>query len=138
MDVFPSFKHILLPTDGTAQSLRSVQAGLGLAKAFNAKVTSLFVSRATYIDDIDGADDKDAELALSLVLDAARASGLVVDCITVQADAPQDGIVRVASEKDCDLIVMATHGRSKLGKFFLGSVAASVLADCDIPVVLFR
>jgi nucleotide-binding universal stress UspA family protein len=33
---------------------------------------------------------------------------------------------------------MGTRGRSKVGKFLLGSTAASVVADCDIPVLLYR
>lgn len=36
------------------------------------------------------------------------------------------------------LVVMASHGRSGLGRFLLGSVAQTVLRESDVPVLLVR
>lgn len=132
------YSHILLPTDGSDRSMRAIEAGIQLAKALNAKVTGLFVSVATYIDNLDEVIEPNAEEALSKLAHHAEKSGLACDCIFLRSESLHDGIIRVASDKRCDLIVMATHGRSKVGKLFLGSVAASVIADCDIPVLLYR
>ncbi|MEP7190251.1 MAG: universal stress protein, partial [Roseiflexaceae bacterium] len=37
-----------------------------------------------------------------------------------------------------DLIIMATHGRSGMERLLLGSVAANVLQNADVPVLLAR
>lgn len=132
------YKHILLPTDGSERSIRAVTAGIELAKALNAKVTALFVSEPTYIPGADEGLEPRAEAALSTVAQRAKEAGVTSVCVSMLGDTPQDAIVQSAREKGCDLIIMGTHGRSKVGKFFLGSVAASVIADCEIPVLLYR
>jgi nucleotide-binding universal stress UspA family protein len=47
-------------------------------------------------------------------------------------------IARVARSKNVDLIVMGSHGRSAAAGMLLGSVASTVLAHCDNPVLLLR
>jgi nucleotide-binding universal stress UspA family protein len=132
------YKHILLPTDGSARSARAITAGIELAQALNAKVTGLFINESTYIPGADEATSPRAEAALSIVAQRAKEAGVTSACVAMAGDTPQDSIVRFANEKGCDLIVMGTHGRSKVGKFFLGSVAAAVLGDSKIPVLLYR
>jgi universal stress protein A len=53
---------------------------------------------------------------------------------------PWDAIVRVARQRECDLIVMGTHGRSGLRHVLLGSVAENVVrhAPCSVLVVRDR
>ena len=43
-----------------------------------------------------------------------------------------------ATQKDADLIIMASHGRGGVGSLMLGSVAAKVLAYSTIPVLIYR
>lgn len=132
------YKHILLPTDGSDRSARAIMAGIELAAALNAKVTGLFISESTYIPGADDATSPRAEAALSVVAQRAKEAGVESACVSMHGDAPQDSIIRFANEKGCDLIIMGTHGRSRVGKFFLGSVAAAVLGDSEIPVLLYR
>jgi nucleotide-binding universal stress UspA family protein len=47
-------------------------------------------------------------------------------------------ILRVAAEIKCDLILMGTHGRSGLGRLFLGSVAEQVVRRASCPVVTIK
>jgi len=61
-----------------------------------------------------------------------RARGLVVEGV------PHDRIVRAARSTRADLLVMGTHGRTGVAKFFLGSVAARVLATAPCPVLTVR
>lgn len=132
------YKHILLPTDGSDRSIRAITAGVELAQALNAKVTGLFVSESTYIPGMDEGSSPRAEEALSIVAQRAAEAGVASACVSMPGDSPQDSITRFANENGCDLIIMGTHGRSKVGKFFLGSVAAAVLGDSEIPVLLYR
>lgn len=132
------YKHILLPTDGSDRSGRAILAGIELAAALNAKVTGLFVNESTYIPGVDEATNPQAEAALAEVARRAQESGVASACVSMAGDTPQDSIIRFANENGCDLIIMGTPGRSRVGKFLLGSVAAAVLADSRIPVLLYR
>jgi nucleotide-binding universal stress UspA family protein len=49
-----------------------------------------------------------------------------------------DGILRHATEVGSDLIVMGTHGRTGMGRLMMGSVAESVLARADCPVIVLK
>jgi len=52
---------------------------------------------------------------------------------------PAEVLMRTARERECDLIVMASHGRSDVAQFFLGrSVAEQVARDSKIPTVIAR
>lgn len=132
------YKHILLPTDGSDLSRRAITAGVELAQALNAKVTGFYVRHATYIPGADEDIGPRAEEALSIVAQLAKEAGVTSACVSRMGDMPQDAIIKFAAENDCDLIIMGTHGRSRIGKFFLGSVAASVLGDSVVPVLLYR
>jgi nucleotide-binding universal stress UspA family protein len=47
-----------------------------------------------------------------------------------------EGIVNYVEKNAVDLIVITTHGRSGLGKFFLGSVASKVISTSPVPVLV--
>ncbi len=51
---------------------------------------------------------------------------------------PAEEILRFADEKDIDLILMATHGRSGIRRWVMGSVADKVLRAAKVPVWLVR
>ena len=61
-----------------------------------------------------------------------RAAGLVV------AGSPYEVIARAARSKRADMLVLGTHGRTGLPRFFLGSVAARVVATAPCPVLTVR
>jgi nucleotide-binding universal stress UspA family protein len=44
----------------------------------------------------------------------------------------------VAAETQCGLIAMSTHGRTGLGRLFLGSVAERVLRSVSVPMLLWK
>jgi len=58
--------------------------------------------------------------------------------IAVVTGDPATSILEAAKEHAADLIVMATHGRTGLSHFFLGSVAERVVRDSSIPVMTVR
>lgn len=132
------YAHILCPTDGSERSSRAIEASLQLAKILNAQLTGLFVIPPTYIHEVDKLENPRAEEVLAEISQRAERLGISCKTISTMAETPQDGIVRFAKENGCDLIIMATHGRSRVGKLLLGSAAASILADCEIPVLLYR
>ena len=76
-------------------------------------------------------DDLDDVAALE------RRSGRQVHT-SVRVGQPADAILTLERELDIDLIVMATHGRSGLGRLMLGSVADRILRASRAPIVLLR
>lgn len=78
----------------------------------------LFISESTYIPGVDENISLRAEEALAVVAERAKESGVTSACVSMTGDAPQDAIFRFFQENGCDLIVMGTHGRSRVGKFF--------------------
>lgn len=139
------FKNILLPTDGSELSRRAIAKGIQLAKEVGAKVTGLsVVLRSRQPKGIgvsilgDHVVEDAADEFLQEVIHEAHAAGVDVECFTIQADSVHEAIVETADKRSCDLICMGTHGRSYLGKVWHGSEVASVLADCQVPVLVVR
>ena len=61
-----------------------------------------------------------------------RARGLLLEGVA------HEQIVRAAKRQRADLIVIGTHGRTGVARFFLGSVAARVTATAPCPVLTVR
>jgi nucleotide-binding universal stress UspA family protein len=51
---------------------------------------------------------------------------------------PRVEVVRVAKKEKVHMILMGTHGHGVLGRALMGSVAQSVVSECDIPVLLVK
>jgi nucleotide-binding universal stress UspA family protein len=147
------YKHILVPTDGSALAMKGVRAGVRLAKGVGARVTGVFVippylppmygEAAMYVPALDPkeyrvATEKQAEKALAAVTAAAREAGVRCKGVFLTDPQPWKGILRAARREKCDAIAMATHGRGGLGGLILGSETTRVLAHSKIPVIVTR
>ena len=147
------YRHILIPTDGSELAHKAVAQALALARAVGAQVTALTVEPsfnvydlpASRIDQITGVFAEHAKHVkehatkiLSAVAEAAKAGG--VECETMQLihDHPYEAIVAAAKERGCDLIVMASHGRSGIAAVVLGSTTTKVLTHTSVPVLVCR
>ncbi len=96
----------------------------------------LEVSAHVVVDDVE-ARSKEAEEYLAPVAAALRAQG-VDTAWAIRRGRPADEILAAASEGGADLIAMATHGRTGLGRLLFGSVAGAVLRHARVPVVMIR
>ena len=145
------YRHILIPTDGSELAGRAVRHGLSLAKSLGAKVTALTVEAsfdvytvpASRVYAMSGAFAEHAERVkthaqriLNDVAEQARAAGVVCETVQVEEDHPYEAIIATAEQRDCDLIVMASHGRSGLSAIVLGSVTNKVLTHTKTPVLV--
>jgi nucleotide-binding universal stress UspA family protein len=68
---------------------------------------------------------------------ALESAGFAVQ-IAVRFGDPAEEIVELVGAQHVDMVAMATHGRSGLRQFVLGSVAEQLLRELDVPVVLVR
>lgn len=147
------YRHLLLPTDGSALAMKGVRAGVRLAKGVGARVTGVYViapylppmygEAAMYVPAMDPkeyriASEKHAQKALAAVAAAAREAGVRCKTVFLTDPQPWKGILRAARREKCDAIAMATHGRGGLGGLILGSETTRVLAHSKIPVIVTR
>jgi nucleotide-binding universal stress UspA family protein len=84
-----------------------------------------------------GKKEKQAQRYLDRIAKKLAAKGLNVST-EVLLWKPAEAIVGYAKESGCDLIVMASHGRSGLSRWAYGSVADKVLRGTCIPVLMVR
>ena len=146
------FKRILVTTDGSELSGKAVDQAIGLARALGAELFALKVVHLRSEDRWDGAliHEHDALVKLEAqqtllaqnVVDAVKASalaaGVQVTALTVKSASVADAVIDLAKKKECDLIVMASHGRRGLARVLLGSETQHVLTHSQIPVLVLR
>lgn len=144
------FKSILLPTDGSQLSERATQTAIEFARIHGARITAVSVVQPLpFVPLADaavlpnpGVFDQEVrrsvQAGLDKVLAAASAAGIECDIVMGEAISPYEVIVKTAEERHCDIILMASHGRTGLNKLFLGSETQKVLAHTHLPVLVLR
>jgi nucleotide-binding universal stress UspA family protein len=143
------YKHLLVPVDGSDTSKLAVDKAAALAKAFDSRVTVIYVidpypftgvgtdfayGQAEYLS----AATAEANAAIKQAKDLLEQSGVVVDSSVIEAHTAWRGIVEAGASLDADLIVMGSHGRSGLEKLVLGSVTQAVLSHTKLQVLVAR
>ncbi|MTW13381.1 universal stress protein [Pseudoduganella eburnea] len=131
------FRHILIPSDGSAASQLAVNAALRMARESGARVTAVHVLPEEPA--LASVSAQQAENAILAEI-ARQAATLHVNCATIEvhADQPHAAIISTALQRGCDLIAMASRGRSGLASLMLGSQTQKVLTHSKIPVLVFR
>ncbi|MGA2045651.1 MAG: universal stress protein [Roseiarcus sp.] len=78
--------------------------------------------------------------ALTLAEAQARAEALRVprEFLELESDRPYQSIIDAASQRGCDLIAMASHGRRGVAALLLGSEALKVLTHSSVTVLVYR
>ena len=146
------YRNILVPTDGSALSHRTIRDAAKLAKKLGATLTGFHVAPTYHIEvytDYVPPDlvtpqqhavsaKKAATRHLEVVKKAAAANGVRSSGYFIMSDFPADAIIKAARKYKCDLIYMGSHGRSGLTKLLLGSQTSKVLAQSRIPVLVHR
>ncbi|MFQ5956606.1 MAG: universal stress protein [Candidatus Brocadiales bacterium] len=138
-------KSVLCAVDYSKCSLEALAYATHFALKNSATLFLLYVIDVRHFDDFPpfefpGPESETVrrmkkELALK-VSDDVR-SKIDVDTI-VTAGIPVQKILNVAREKDVDMIVMGTHGRTGIAHTVMGSVAANVLKKSSCPVLTIR
>ena len=146
------YKHILMPTDGSPLSRKAIKDGIALAKALGARVTGFYspeqyevlaygeyfppnlISRTEWTKQ----SKTTAEKYLAVIEKAAKAAGVSYQAYYKESMSPWQAIVDAARQKKCDLIFMASHGRTGITGILLGSQAAKVLSHSKIAVLVHK
>jgi nucleotide-binding universal stress UspA family protein len=133
---------ILHPTDFSDNARQAFALACGLARDYKAELIVLHVLAppvVVYSDGVIPIDPEGEEMQTREKLNALAppAPELTLRRRLVEGE-PAAAIMRAAKEMSCDLIVMGTHGRSGLERFFMGSVAEEVMRMAPCPVVTVR
>ena len=142
-----STQHFLVPIDFSQYADYALDYAMTLAKTLQARLTLLHVIHAmplgvtdmgtalpySYLQELEAEITQNMQTYLKRVQDA----GLEGDTMVVHG-MPFDEIVQTAKTNNVNLIIMGSHGRTGLGRLFLGSVAEKVVRLAPCPVLVTR
>jgi nucleotide-binding universal stress UspA family protein len=127
---------ILVPLDGSPLAEHALPYAERLAKATSARLILCRALSASKLEptEIVGAVDE-AHAYMQGVADQLTSRGRMVETTIPWGD-PADEILEQARAARADLVLMATHGRSGLGRWLYGSVADEVLRRASVPLFM--
>ena len=145
------YRRILVPLDGSVLAEKVLPHAIAVAKAIGAEVTLVTVVQHTlggpgkaYLETLPEvvaerktAVNAEAKIYLEKVQRELKERGVAAHGDTLEGDVAA-AIIGYAEQKGIDLIAMATHGRSGLDRFILGSIAEKVVRGTLKPVLLIR
>ena len=144
-------KNILVPTDFSEDSDRALQTALDITEKNHGRIFILHVTGGTFQQTL--ADYRIDQRAVERILNESilfadeklretidkfpktREVKVIPD---VRKGVPHEEILMEAAERGIDLIVIASHGKTGLKKYFMGSVAEKVMKEAKCPVLLIR
>jgi nucleotide-binding universal stress UspA family protein len=145
-------KNILVPIDGSEYSLNAAQYATRIARNEKAQLFCIHVvtpripygyatpaasfTKSRYYDDIKNR----VESWFDNVRDMAKAEGIfdVKTEIFIDVKSIIESIIEYATQRNIDLIVIGTRGRTGLKRFFMGSVANGVVQHAHCSVLVIR
>ncbi len=132
----PKIKRILSPIDLGESSLLELKYSITLARQLKAKLYLVHVAEFFNYRVPVFKRDKLIEKINEKIAKIAEESNYKVENIIYETGEPAKKIIEIAKENEIQLIVMATHQRKGIEKFFLGSISEKVLMYCNIPVLI--
>lgn len=146
------YKRILVPTDGSELSQKAVRSAVDHAAALGADIVMLYVVPRypmSYFEGGAGASPADiaraeknwadqGQAVLDAAVAAARAGGVKATAVLAHSDLVAESVIATAAKQQCDLIVMASHGRKGIQRVLLGSETQHVLTHSGLPVLVLR
>lgn len=141
---------VLIPLDGSPFAEYALDVGLRLVGTVKPQIHLLrVIEMASWygdpyaginmaaLDDYIDSSREDAAAYLDTVAERLRADGYTVRT-EIRVGLAADQIEAVAESQESDMIIMATHGRSGVGRLLFGSVAERVLRQITTPLLLIR
>lgn len=145
----PSYRQIVVGTDGSPPSLRAVRRAAEVAGDSSAPLVVVCAYNPSPESEVEKAQDELKEEAFQVVgsapaedtlreaTDVARTAGATeIDTVAMQG-APVNSLLETAEQRSADLLVVGSRGLNSVKGRILGSVPSDVSrrADCDVLVV---
>jgi nucleotide-binding universal stress UspA family protein len=146
------YKRILVTTDGTKLSKKAVGSAISLAALCGAELVALKVVPRYPLSYFEGgialsAEDigrieahwaHEGQMVVDAIAKLGQKKGVKVKPLTVKGDVVSDAVLATVDKLDCDLVVMASHGRRGVKRLLLGSETQQVLTHAKIPVLILK
>jgi nucleotide-binding universal stress UspA family protein len=136
------YDDVLLAVDGSEGSKRAADEAIAQAATHGAALHVVSVVDATTADvgstggDVLRALEREQQAAVDEAVERARAADVPTVEASVLSGVPASAIVEYAADRDVDLVVVGTHGRTGIEHVVLGSVAERVVRTADAPVLV--
>ena len=139
------FHHILVPLDGSLLAECVLPHVVAVARAFTANVTVLrVVEPAPATGPLRAVDPlswnivkSEAEAYLSGVAQRLKEIDLQVESTLLEGNAAES-VIQYARDKEVDLIILSSHGRSGLSGWNVSSVVQKILLRSYLPTMIIR
>ncbi|HSH29093.1 MAG TPA: TSUP family transporter [Thiohalobacter sp.] len=126
-------RHLVLATDGSRSADAAAVTTARLAQFCDARVSVVSVTTPSH-----GPERRaEARQAVDRVVEHMRGEGTEVDGL-VQEGVPAEVITGLARERNADLIVTGSHGRSGLERVLIGSVSERILNETPCAVLVVK
>ncbi len=148
--VWPQLRRILLPTDFSGCANYALPYAAAIARATKATIICVHVVETVVpavgysglaeplpLADISEQLEDSAEREMPKLTECDECTGLDLEEVIVHGD-PAAEIVRVAAEREVDLIVVSSHGRTGLGRIIFGSTAEAIVRHAACPVLVVK
>ncbi|MBI4639055.1 MAG: universal stress protein [Candidatus Tectomicrobia bacterium] len=138
-----AIKRILTPVDLSPLSEKALVYATTLAKALEAELIVLHILpmdelfKAQSAAEI-GSQVQEASRRIEALLTKEMRETIMTDTVVIHGNTPAEEIIREAQERQIDMIVMGTHGRTGLKHLLMGSVAEAVVRAAPCPVTCVR
>jgi nucleotide-binding universal stress UspA family protein len=138
-----AWERILLATDGSEYSRKATERALKLVQSSGGTlkiVSVLEISPHIYAVAPEVTEEKIKlpKQYVEEVKEQATSRGILAESFVREAEYPDQIITEVAQEKDIDLIVMGSHGRTGLKRLLMGSVTERVITHAPCPVLVVK
>lgn len=146
------YTRILVATDGSKLSKKAVSTAIELAAVCGAELVALKVvprypqsyfeggiaMQASEVAAVEKKWADEGQTVVDAVKKAAQSKGVTTKAVTVKSDVVSDALLAAAKKHQCDLIVMASHGRKGIKRLLLGSETQHVLTHSTIPILVLK
>jgi len=137
----PKIRKILVPLDGSKNSLRGLKFALNLAKQSGSSIIGLHVSSLPFFlktPSIIAQKNKKSKKIISQAIILSQKEKIPFKAEIKQSDNIGRAIVSFAETNKIDLIVIGSRGPDPVLELFLGSVANYVLNKSKIPITVIK
>ncbi len=134
--------RILVPTDFSKHSMLAIAHAGVLADALGAEIvmmSNLNLPEQQALESFAMAERISIDAAAKnqlVMLAGEHAPGVEATPVVAHFDTPAGGVLAVADSENVDMIVIASHGRSGMTRWLLGSVAEKVARGSGVPVTI--
>ena len=144
------YRHLLVPVDDTALSAANLATATRLASRLGARITFFHATPEFVAAGNDAlllsiepvqfriGDSGERHSILSKAMIVAQEAGVECDAVSVPSDHPAEAILQMATERGCDLIVMASRGARGVAAWLQRSQTRQVLKQSPVALLVTR